>query len=54
MIEKEVGVGLEKDILITIGDATKVLVVVGLDQVQEQVQIGIELDAVSAENMIIS
>ena len=51
---KEIGVGsmIGKTEAITEG-TMEVLVIVGLGQVQEQVQIEIGLDVSSAENMII-
>ena len=53
MTEKEIGVGLEKDHIQTIVEGeTGVVVIVDQGQDQGQVQIGIELDALSVGNMI--
>ena len=53
-IMKEVGVGQEKDNTKTTIEETTDIAVVNLDQVQEQVPIKIELDAISVESMITS
>ena len=53
-ITKEVGVGLEKDNTETIIEGMTEVAVVDLDQVQEQVPIEIESDAISVESMITS
>ena len=50
-IMKEVGVGLEKDNTKTIIEGMTEVLVVDLDQVQEQVLIEIESDAISVESM---
>ena len=52
IIMKEVGVGLAKDNVQIIPEGM-IEVTVSLDEVQDPVPIGIELDAISVGNMII-
>ena len=53
-IMREVGVGLEKGSIKKIQEGMTEVAVVDLDQVQEPVLTGMELDVINVENMITS